>query len=138
MPHCQKEKHNHASKSKKEIQHKRDEAISRRKAFKAAEEAAELERQNGGIGGNNVALKEGYGEYEIGREEEMEYVAKFNMNKRSKKVRLFVLYEYTYIMNGCIGVEICIYLYCIDVFDMCVYGVHALQKNLSYTYISYC
>ena len=103
MPHCQKEKHNHASKSKKEKQHKREEGIARRKAFKAAEEAAELERQNGGIGGNNVALKEGYGEYEIGREEEMEYVAKFNMNKRSKKVRLFVLYEYTYIMNGCRG-----------------------------------
>ena len=137
MPHCQKEKHNHASKSKKEKQHKREEGIARRKAFKAAEEAAELERQNGGIGGNNVALKEGYGEYEIGREEEMEYVAKFNMNKRSKKVRLFVLYEYTYIMNGCIGVEICILHRCIRYVCMCVW-CSCIAKKLSYTYISYC
>ena len=133
MPHCQKEKHNHASKSKKEKQRKREEGIARRKAFKAAEEAAELERQNGGgIGGNNVALKEGYGEYEIGREEEMEYVAKFNMNKRSKKVRLSVLYEYTYIMNGCIGVEICILHRCIRY--VCVW-CSCIAKKTSHTHI---
>ena len=84
MPHCQKEKHNHAARSKKEKQRKREQLAARKAALKEAEEAAELERLKGGT--NNIALKDGYGEYEIGCEEEMEYVAKFNMNKRSKKV----------------------------------------------------
>lgn len=86
MPHCQKEKHDHRAKSKKDKQKKRDELASRKKAIKEAADAAELEKK-AKLGGNNVALKDGFGEYEIGCEEEMEYVAKFNMNKRSKKVR---------------------------------------------------
>ena len=86
MPHCQKEKHNHAARSKKEKQRKREQLAARKAALKEAEEAAELERLKGTT--NNIALKDGYGEYEIGCEEEMEYVAKFNMNKRSKKVMI--------------------------------------------------
>eukprot|EP00580_Thalassiosira_gravida_P017098 CAMPEP_0201675390 /NCGR_PEP_ID=MMETSP0494-20130426/39516_1 /ASSEMBLY_ACC=CAM_ASM_000839 /TAXON_ID=420259 /ORGANISM="Thalassiosira gravida, Strain GMp14c1" /LENGTH=110 /DNA_ID=CAMNT_0048157823 /DNA_START=109 /DNA_END=437 /DNA_ORIENTATION=- len=82
MPHCQKEKHNHSSKSKKSKQAKKEALALARKQKAEGLEEAEKEKLKAG---NNLALKDGFGEYEVGCEEEMEYVAKFNMNKRSKK-----------------------------------------------------
>jgi hypothetical protein len=83
MPHCQKENHNRAAKSKAEIQRKKEAAIARRKAAKEKELQDELERQK--LAPNNVGLADGFGEYEIGCEEEKEYVAHVNLKKRSKK-----------------------------------------------------
>ena len=85
MPHCQKENHDRGSKSKKERQKKKEAAITRKKAANGVEEE-ELEKANLS---NNIALAEGFGDDEVGCEEEREYVARFNMNKRSKKVRIF-------------------------------------------------
>jgi len=85
MPHCQKEKHNHQSHSKKEKQKKQAERLARKNELLKAKEDAEKEKMMKMMGGNNLTLKDGFGEYIIGCEEEMEYVAKFNMNKRSKK-----------------------------------------------------
>ena len=86
MPHCQKEKHNHQSHSKKEKQKKQTEKLAKKNALLKAKEDAEKEKMMKMMGGNNLTLKDGFGEYIVGCEEEMEYVAKFNMNKRSKKV----------------------------------------------------
>lgn len=88
MPHCQKENHNKSAKSKAEIQRKKEAAAARRKAAKEKEIQEELERQK--LAPNNIGLADGFGQYEIGCEEEKEYVAQFNLNKRSKKVRLVV------------------------------------------------
>lgn len=82
MPHCQKENHNHTAKSKKERQKKKEALQARKKAAKTGEEE-ELEK-----GPNNLALADGFGEYIVGCEEERKFQARFNMNKRSKKVRL--------------------------------------------------
>jgi hypothetical protein len=89
MPHCQKENHNRAAKSKAEIQRKKEAAIARRKAAKEKELQDELERQK--LAPNNVGLADGFGEYEIGCEEEKEYVAHVNLKKRSKKVGYIIL-----------------------------------------------
>ena len=92
MPHCQKEKHDHSTKSKKAKLKKKADLAAKKQAAKEAAELEEEKKRNGG--GNNIALKDGFGEYIVGCEEEMEYVAKFNMNKRSKKVSnmyMFVL-----------------------------------------------
>jgi len=89
MPHCQKEKHDHSTKSKKAKLKKKAELAARKQAAKEAAELEEEKKRTGG--GNNIALKDGFGEYIVGCEEEMEYVAKFNMNKRSKKVSMSVI-----------------------------------------------
>jgi len=84
MPHCQKEKHDHRSRSKKDKRERKESLAAKKKAARDAEEEDELEDARKLIG-NNLALRDGFGEYEVGCEEEMECVAKFNMNKRSKK-----------------------------------------------------
>ncbi len=85
MPHCQKENHDHRARSKRD-RLKKKEALARKKAARTVAEEEELEKQKLS---NNIALADGFGEYEIGCEEEKEYIARFNMNKRSKKVRIF-------------------------------------------------
>ena len=100
MPHCQKEKHDHGAKSKKDKLKKKAELAAKKNAIKEAAEAEEEKKRNGG--GNNIALKDGFGEYIVGCEEEREYVAKFNMNKRSKKVSIVVI----------LYIAICISKYC--------------------------
>jgi len=82
MPHCQKENHDRGSKSKKERQKKKEAILARKKIMKTEEEE-ELEIAN--LLPNSIALAEGFGEYEVGCDEEKEYTARFNMNKRSKK-----------------------------------------------------
>jgi hypothetical protein len=82
MPHCQKEQHNRAAKSKKERQRAKQEVINRKKKFQEAQAAAEAETAL--KPSNNVAPVEGHGAYEIGCEPEPEY-HKFNVKKRSKK-----------------------------------------------------
>eukprot|EP00592_Proboscia_alata_P017082 CAMPEP_0194399250 /NCGR_PEP_ID=MMETSP0174-20130528/126553_1 /TAXON_ID=216777 /ORGANISM="Proboscia alata, Strain PI-D3" /LENGTH=528 /DNA_ID=CAMNT_0039195633 /DNA_START=126 /DNA_END=1712 /DNA_ORIENTATION=- len=82
MPHCQKENHDRGSKSKKERQKKKEALLARKQSAKTQEEE-ELEGVN--LTKNNLAFAEGYGEYEIGCDEEKEYKARFNMKKRSKK-----------------------------------------------------
>ena len=82
MPHCQKEQHNRAAKSKKEKQKAKQEAITRKKKTQEAQAAAEAEAAL--KLSNNVAPVEGHGAYEIGCEAEPEY-HKFNALKRSKK-----------------------------------------------------
>jgi len=85
MPHCQKEKHDHTAKSKKERQQKKEEMLARRKAAKARELEAELEAAK--LKPNNIFLSDGFGEYLVGCEPEKELKApRFNVNKRSKKV----------------------------------------------------
>ena len=84
MPHCQKESHNRAGKSKKDKAKGRQEAAARRK--KLLDETAEAEAallHKSGI--NNIAPLEGHGAYEIGCEEEPECPIKYNVKKRSKK-----------------------------------------------------
>ena len=83
MPHCQKETHDHTAKSKQERKAKKALVLSRKKAAKQKATEDELEKQKNLK--NNLALADGFGEYEVGCEEEKEYVAKFNLNKRSKK-----------------------------------------------------
>ena len=83
MPHCQKEIHDHRSKSKKDRQKKKEAAIAKKKALKEKEEEEEEKAKLS----NNIAFAEGFGDYEVGCEAEREYVAKFNLKKRSKKVR---------------------------------------------------
>ncbi|GMH86829.1 hypothetical protein TrVE_jg1955 [Triparma verrucosa] len=80
MPHCQKESHDHSTKSKKEK--------ARIKAEKAAKKQAALDglrkkEEEELLKPNNTPLVEGFGEYEIGCKPEREY--KFNSKKRSKK-----------------------------------------------------
>mmetsp|Transcript_3636 Transcript_3636/g.7938 ORF Transcript_3636/g.7938 Transcript_3636/m.7938 type:complete len:593 (+) Transcript_3636:85-1863(+) len=82
MPHCQKENHNRAAKSKKERQKAKQEAIARKK--RVAEEKAALEAEAALKQSNNIAPVEGHGAYEIGCEPEPEY-HRFNVKKRSKK-----------------------------------------------------
>ncbi len=82
MPHCQKENHNRAGKSKKEKLKAKQEAITRKK--KLAEELAAAEAEAALKVSNNIAPVEGHGAYEIGCEPEPEY-HRFNVKKRSKK-----------------------------------------------------
>ena len=84
MPHCQKENHNHAAKSKKERKKAKVEQLARKKRLQEEREAAEAEEALKLGLGNNIAPVEGHGAYEIGYEEEPEYT-KFNVKKRSKK-----------------------------------------------------
>uniref|UniRef100_A0A7S1FMF2 C2H2-type domain-containing protein n=1 Tax=Corethron hystrix TaxID=216773 RepID=A0A7S1FMF2_9STRA len=82
MPHCQKENHDHKAKSKKDKLKKKEAALARKKASLAREKEEEEERLKLS---NNIALAEGFGAYEVGCEEEEEYVAKVNLKKRNKK-----------------------------------------------------
>jgi len=82
MPHCQKEKHNHAARSKKERRRQREEQAARKKTL--AEEKAAAEAEAALKLSNNIAPVEGHGQYEIGCEPEPEYT-RFNAKKRSKK-----------------------------------------------------
>ena len=82
MPHCQKEKHNRAAKSKKEKTKAKQETAARKKKLQEAAAAAEAEAAL--LVSNNIAPLEGHGAYEIGCEPEPEY-HKFNVKKRSKK-----------------------------------------------------
>ena len=82
MPHCQKENHNRAGKSKKEKLKAKQEAIARKK--KLAEELTAAEAEAALKVSNNIAPVEGHGAYEIGCEPEPEY-HRFNVKKRSKK-----------------------------------------------------
>eukprot|EP00531_Pseudo-nitzschia_arenysensis_P002206 CAMPEP_0116139922 /NCGR_PEP_ID=MMETSP0329-20121206/13565_1 /TAXON_ID=697910 /ORGANISM="Pseudo-nitzschia arenysensis, Strain B593" /LENGTH=548 /DNA_ID=CAMNT_0003634987 /DNA_START=146 /DNA_END=1792 /DNA_ORIENTATION=- len=82
MPHCQKENHNRAGKSKKERQKVKQEAASRKKRLQEEKAAAEAEAAL--KISNNIAPVEGHGAYEIGCEPEPEY-HRFNVKKRSKK-----------------------------------------------------
>ena len=88
MPHCQKENHDHRAKSKKERQKKKEAIQSRKKAAKLLEEE-ELEKQKIKLS-NNISLADGFGEYEVGCEAEKEYRTRFNLKKRSKKVRITI------------------------------------------------
>lgn len=83
MPHCQKENHDHTAKSKRERKSKKEAALLRKKAAKARALEEELEKEKTKL--NNLALAEGFGEYIVGCEEEREYQARFNLNKRSNK-----------------------------------------------------
>ncbi len=83
MPHCQKENHDHKAKSRKDKLKKKEAALARKKAALAKEKEEEEERLKLA---NNIALAEGFGAYEVGCEEEEEYVAKVNLKKRNKKV----------------------------------------------------
>jgi len=82
MPHCQKENHNRAAKSKKEKQQARQETAARKK--KLAEAVAAAEAEAALKTSNNIAPVEGHGAYEVGHEEEPEHL-RFNVKKRSKK-----------------------------------------------------
>ena len=90
MPHCQKESHDHSTKSKKEK--------ARIKAEKAAKKQAALDglrkkEEEELLKPNNTPLVEGFGEYEIGCKPEREY--KFN-SKVSHVGRLFQNKELTH------------------------------------------
>ena len=84
MPHCQKEKHNHAGKSKKERQKAKLDAITRKQKVNETQAAIEAEIAAKTNLSNNIATVEGHGAYEIGCEAEPEY-HKFNLKKRNKK-----------------------------------------------------
>jgi hypothetical protein len=84
MPHCQKENHDRQAKSKKKRLKKKEETDARKKTAKAQELEEELDKAKSRP--NNIALADGHGEYEVGCEEEKELKARFNVNKRSKKV----------------------------------------------------
>eukprot|EP01083_Nonionella_stella_P286525 975238_1 len=84
MPHCQKENHNRSALSKSEKLKKKEAALAKKNAKAARELEEELEKQKL-LGGNNIALAEGHGEYTLGCEEEKKYAVKVNLNKRSKK-----------------------------------------------------
>ena len=82
MPHAQKEAHNHASFSKKAKKQQLLEKAAKKQALVDA--AAALAAADAALKlGNNLSLKEGFGEYEVGCEPEREY--KFNTKKRNKK-----------------------------------------------------
>lgn len=81
MPHCQKEKHDHAAKSKKEKLRIKQEKIARKQALTLAREKAELEASKPKP--NIIAPVEGQREYEIGCEPEAEH--RFNKLKRRNK-----------------------------------------------------
>lgn len=79
MPHCQKESHDHSSKSKKAKQKKAlEKAAKKQEALDAAKKKEEEEL----LKPNNMPLVEGFGEYEIGCVPEREY--KFNSKVRVK------------------------------------------------------
>lgn len=82
MPHYQKENHDHKTKSKRDRQKKKEAVLARRKAALAKEAEEEEEKLKLS---NNIPLAEGFGAYEVGCEEEEEYVAKVNLKKRNKK-----------------------------------------------------
>ena len=102
MPHCQKEKHDHTAKSKKERQRKKEELLARKDAGKAQALEAEIEKAKSQP--NNIAFAEGFGEYEVGCEPEKEYKAPtFNLNKRSKKVSSVTSTRYTHDPDSCLS-----------------------------------
>jgi hypothetical protein len=87
MPHCQKENHDRGSKSKEERWRKKEQAMMRKKTSQTAAANAELEA-NKKLQPNNVAFADGFGDYEVGCDAETEFtVPRFNLKKRSKKVR---------------------------------------------------
>jgi hypothetical protein len=137
MPHCQKEKHDHTAKSKKERLAKKEELLARRKAAKDLE--AELEAAK--IKPTNIGLADGFGDYEVGCEPEKELKApRFNVNKRSKKVSDYVTRTVTLYDTISDGMRLiraadapCSMVYMLDVHWACCFCYHSCGMTHVYT-----